>query len=273
MESSASSDAGAALENLDEIAVILLKALRTSVPVPPVIKNYPGVDISSAYGVQRRIVDELITGGARRVGWKVGLTSRAMQVALGVNEPDFGVLLDSMAAYDGEQLRCENLIQPKVEAEFAFRLREPLRGPGVDLADVLRAVDAVAPSIEVIDSRILDWNLTIVDTVADLASSARFVIGEWSPIDTLDLRLAGALLTVDGSVVATGAGGAVLEHPAQAVGWLANTIAAFGEQLEEGDVVLSGAVHAAVPVEPGSRVVAEFDRLGSVAVEFLGKEY
>jgi 2-keto-4-pentenoate hydratase len=206
-------------------------------------------------------------------GRKVGLTSRPMQQLLGVGEPDFGALLDDMFVEEGDPVTLDQLIQPKVEAEIAFVLREPLAGPGATTAGALHAIEGAMPAIEVIDSRVEGWQIDLVDTIADNASCGRVVLGgRLTPMAGFDLRLIGMVLSRNGEVAATGAGAAVLGNPARCVVWLANKLATFGTRLEAGDVVLAGALHPALPVTAGDVVVAEFDRLGSVTATFRGGE-
>ncbi len=203
------------------------------------------------------------------LGRKIGLTSHAMQTLLGVDQPDFGALLDDMFVEDGDAIPAETLIQPKAEAEIAFVLGEELAGPGVTTVQALRAIERAAAAIEVVDSRIADWRITIADTIADNASSGRVVLGaRLVPVDQLDLRLIGMGIWHNGELADSGAGVAALGNPARCVAWLANTLGALGSRLRAGDVVMSGALHRAFDVVPGDTVRAEFGRLGSVSVRF-----
>lgn len=257
-------DAGAG--RLEELADRLERAALRGEPVGPV---RDGLSLADAYAVQRIGVARARDRGRRVAGRKVGLTSRVMQQQLGVDEPDFGVLLDDMLLDDGADLAAapRPLIRPRVEAEIAFVLGSDLAGPGVTTLDALRATEAVAASLEIIDSRVRDWDIRLVDTVADNASSAYAVLGGRlvDPRD-LDLRLVGTALSVNGRVVESGAGAAVLGHPAACVAWLANTLAGYGETLTAGSVVLSGALCRAVDLAPGDAALAEFAGLGTVRV-------
>lgn len=247
----------------------LLQAEESRVPVEPLTASWPEIDIPTAYQVQLKVVEQKRARGRKVVGMKIGLTSKAMQQMLGVYEPDYGHLLDSMVLVEGEPVRLSRLIQPRVEAEIAFVLRERLSGPGVTVADVLRAAAGVMPALEIIDSRIRDWQIKIQDTIADNASSAAVVLGgALKPLEGLDLRLVGMVLEKDGEVFATAAGAAVMGHPAAAVAWLANAVARYGLSLEPGMIVLSGSLTQAVPVGPGTVVRATFDRLGAVSAKF-----
>jgi 2-keto-4-pentenoate hydratase len=248
----------------------LLAADAAHTPIDPLTVSAPKLTVEDAYRVQLASVKARITKGRRIIGKKIGLTSKAMQDLLGVREPDYGHLLDDMLLLEDEPCKRSELILPKVEGEVAFVLKGRLRGPGVHVADVLRATDGVMASLEIVDSRIRDWKIKLADTVADNASSARFVLGSrLLPAHDFDLRRIGMYLAKNGQVVNSGAGVAVWGHPAAAVAWLANKLAAFDVALEPGEIVLSGAVTAAVNVEAGDVVEAHFDRLGSVSVRFV----
>ncbi len=249
-----------------EIAELLKEARRSGVPCEPPSVRWPELTVQEAYEVQARGV----TGQV--VGRKIGLTSEAVQKWLGVREPDFGVLTAKMAVLDGLSVASGELLQPRAEAEVAFVLGRDLEGPGVTAAEVIGATDYVLPAIEIIDSRIADWKITFEDTICDNASSGLFVLGS-SPrsLMGLDLRQAGMALRKNGRVVSTGAGAACLGHPVNAVVWLANRLAGFGQGLKAGEVVLSGALGPVTPVEGGDFLRAEISGLGSVQVRF-GRE-
>ncbi len=219
--------------------------------------------------MQRINLDRRLDAGARLVGWKVGLTSEAIQSWLGVDEPDFGGLLDDMAVNDGGSVETSRLLQPRAEAEVAFVLGRELEGPGCSVADVLAATDYLLPAIEIIASRVADWKITWADTVADNASSGMFVLGSRPvPVAAVDLRLAGMRLAKNGRTVSTGAGAACLGSPAVAVAWLANKLAEMGERLRPGAIVLSGALGPVTNVAPGDWLAAEISGLGSVGCRF-----
>ncbi|MEO6349146.1 MAG: fumarylacetoacetate hydrolase family protein [Candidatus Limnocylindrales bacterium] len=249
------------------LAIELEAAERDRAPVQPISARVPGFSLEQAYAVQSAVIGRRLAGGAQLVGHKVGLTNVAMQKQLGVDEPDFGRLLDDMEiAADGE-ISMATLIQPRIEPEIAFILGSSLVGPGVTMADVLAATEAVAPVLEIIDSRIADWRITLVDTVADNASSSRFVLGPRRAVGSLDLAEIEGRLEVDGTSVGSGVGAAVLGHPAAAVAWLANSLAAFGESLAAGEVIIPGALCASVPLVVGSTFRAEIGDLGAVTVK------
>ncbi|HEU4976310.1 MAG TPA: 2-keto-4-pentenoate hydratase [Baekduia sp.] len=256
-----------------DLAEDLAGAERDRAPVAPLTERVPGLTVADAYEIQRRNVERRTQDGERLVGRKIGLTSKPMQQMLGVDEPDFGALLEGMRVEDGDAVAVETLIQPRIEAELAFVMGEDLRGPGVDALTVARAVAGVVPALEVIDSRVADWRIALADTVADNASSARYVLGATlTPIAGLDLRLLGVVLTRSGEVVSTGAGAAALGSPLRCVAWLANKLGEYGDGLRAGDVVLSGALHAAVDVAAGHVVRAEFSQLGAVTVRFTSSQ-
>lgn len=258
------------MADVQGISRALLEAEAKRAPIAPLTATYPDLKIEDAYQIQLEGVNTRVAAGRKVIGKKVGLTSKAMQDLLGVGEPDYGHLLDDMLVIEGQPCRRDGLIQPKVEGEVAFVMKRRVAGPGVNIADVLRATAGVMPALEIVDSRIRDWKIKLVDTVADNASSARFVLGSrMLPAESLDLRLIGFCLEKNGMVVSSAAGVAVWGHPASAVAWLANKLAELGAALEEGDIVLAGAFTAAVDVGPGDVVQAHFDRLGSVTAKFV----
>lgn len=253
------------------VASALADAYGTRAPIDPPSASWK-MTLDDAYAVQALQVRRWTAEGASVKGHKVGLTARAMQKLLGVDQPDYGHLLDTMFLASGERVGAARFLQPRVEPEIAFVLGRDLAGPGVTTADVLRATDFVVASLELIDSRIRDWKITLVDTIADNASSGAVVLASRPVLPgAVDLRLAGCTLFRNGSLVATGAGGAVLGDPVRAVAWLANVRAANGEALRAGDVVLPGSCTAAVPVAPGDSVRAEFAGIGAVHVSFERK--
>jgi 2-keto-4-pentenoate hydratase len=258
--------------SVKEAAQGLLGAYASGVPVPPLTAGQPGLSAGDAYAIQLAQVAEWVAGGAVVKGHKVGLTSAAMQRQLGVDQPDFGHLTDAMFLPEGVTADFGRFLQPKAEPEIALVLGKPLRGPGVTVAEALAAVDFVLPALEIIDSRIADWKITLADTIADNASSGAVVLGS-RPVrpDTLDLALTGCLLHRNGRLEGTGAGGAVLGSPVNALVWLANTIGALGVSLEAGHVVLPGSVCAAIPFGAGDTVSAAFDRIGTVSITFSEK--
>jgi len=255
---------------LEDLAAQLRRAERDRDPIGPLTEAHPELTVRDAYRIQQLNVAARKDAGERVRGRKVGLTSLAMQRQLGVDEPDFGAITDRMIVEDGDAVSVGELLQPRVEAEVAFVMERELAGPGVTTTDAVRAIAGAVASIEIIDSRIADWRIKLVDTVADNASSARVVAaGRLTPLAGLDLRLLGMALSVNGAVAATGAGAAVLGNPVRCVAWLANTLGELGVPLRAGDLVLAGALHAALPVAAGDVVHAEFAELGSVTARFV----
>ena len=251
------------------LADMLLKAEQTRQPIGPITETDPGVTIDNAYRIQLRVMELKQAAGQVVVGKKIGLTSLAMQNMLGVNEPDYGHILNGMVVMEGDKIPVGNLIAPRIEGEIAFVLKEDLRGPGVTMSEVLRCSEGVIPALEIVDSRIRDWKIKLTDTVADNASSALIVLGDiLSPVQALDLRTVGMVMEKNGEVISTAAGAAVLGHPAQAVAWLANKLSAYGISLKKGEVVLSGALAAAVPFVAGDFFRADFGFLGDVKIKF-----
>ncbi|HWD03304.1 MAG TPA: fumarylacetoacetate hydrolase family protein [Amycolatopsis sp.] len=256
-------------EDVHRLARQLWDAEREAAPIEPISARHSSADVDDAYRIQLEGVRLRAEAGDVVRGHKVGLTARVMQQQFGVARPDFGHLLASMFHPEGEPLPVDELIAPRVEPELAFVLDKPLRGPGVTVADVLAATAFVLPALEIIDSRIQDWRIGIVDTEADNASSARVVLGGTrTPVSEVDPRLIGVVLRRGGEIVETGASGAVLGNPAQAVAWLANTIASHGGMLNVGDLIMPGTCTRAVDLAPGDTVRADFDQLGHVSVSF-----
>lgn len=255
--------------NLIDAADSLYAAQANRTPIPPLTQSYPNIAVADAYTVQRLTLERHLAEGAAVSGHKIGLTSAPMQKLLGVDEPDFGYILDTMVLPDGVTVPADLFCAPRVEPEVVFRLRAPLKGPGVTIADVLAATDALAPALEIVDSRIADWRITLADTIADNASSGAVVLGEWIPISEVPpLPDTSATLVLNSSTVDSGAGRAVMGDPAAAVAWLANALATFGTAVEAEQFVLSGSYTTAVSVRAGDRVAATTSGLGSVSVTF-----
>jgi 2-keto-4-pentenoate hydratase len=253
---------------VDDLARALHQARRDRVPVAPLTEARPELTAEEAYAVQRRLVELLQADGEGGiVGYKLGLTSRPMQEQLGIDQPDYGPVLAAGVHPDGAQVDLDRLIQPKVEAEIAIVLEAPLSGPSCTALDVRRAAAGAVAAVEIIDSRVADWRIRLADTIADLASSSHIVLSSrLVPLDRLDPRLVGVALTRNGELVATGAGGAALGDPLHAVAWLVNTLHPLGVTLDAGHVVMTGALHAAVPLADGDVFRAEFDWLGPVGL-------
>lgn len=259
--------------DIEAAATALAGAEERRVPIEPLTGRFDGIDVSGAYRIQLSNARRRVAAGETVRGHKVGLTAPAMQELFGVDEPDFGHLFDSMFVADGGTILLDSLIAPQVEVEPAFILAEELRGPDVTPDDVMAATEAVVPALEIIDSRIADWQITLPDTIADNASSGGLVLGS-RPVrpESVDLSLCGCLLHRNGRLTDTGAGGAVLGgSPVNALVWLANVLGERGVSLEAGHVILPGSVTAAIPVSPGDTVSATFDRIGTVSLTFSEK--
>jgi 2-keto-4-pentenoate hydratase len=252
------------------VAGRLLAAYESREPLEPLTSTYEGMTLEDSYAIQLLQIEQRLAAGRTVQGHKVGLTSAAMQRLLGVTDPDYGHLLDDFFHLEHMPIPVGTFLQPRVEPEIAFVLKKPLKGPGVTAHEALRAIDFVLPALEIVDSRIRDWKIGLLDTIADNASSGAVVLGSTpTAVDAVDLRLAGATFHRNGQVVGTGAGGAVLGSPLNSLVWLANTVGARGITLEAGHVVLPGAVCAMAPVAAGDTFTATFAGLGSVTARFV----
>ncbi|MFI2285366.1 2-keto-4-pentenoate hydratase [Nocardia beijingensis] len=252
-----------------ELADELERAERDRVAIDPLIARHPDIDVVDAYEIQLINIRRRLDAGARVVGHKVGLSSKAMQQMMGVDEPDYGHLLAEMEVYEDVPVEADRYLFPRVEVEVGFVLGADLPGAECTEEDVLAATVAFAPAIELIDSRIKDWNIGLADTISDNASSAGFVLGAQrvAPKD-IDIKAIDAVLTRNGDVVAEGRSDAVLGDPVIAVAWLARKVASFGVRLKAGDIVLPGSCTRAIDARPGDEFHAEFAGLGSVRLQF-----
>ena len=246
-------------------AAILLAAERDVRPATQLLQTFPQLEIADAYAIQGYTIAEKIAAGARLRGHKIGLTSKAMQATVGIDEPDYGHLLDSMFFNDGDTIALERYIVPRVEVELAFVLGKPLRGPGVTLFDVLNATDYVIPALELIDGR-TQYPRKIVDNIADNAAAAGVIVGgrPVRPLD-IDLRWVGALLYRNGVIEETGVSAGVLGHPAMGIVWLANTVGALGTTLEPGHFLLAGSFTRTVALRKGDTIHADYGPLGGIS--------
>lgn len=235
--------------------------------VPAITDVEPTLTTQDAYAIQEEVLDRRLASGERLVGAKVGLTSRAKQQEMGIDEPVYGWLTDVMALEADSSLELSTLIHPRVEPEIVFVLGESLAGPGVGVHDVLEATSAICCGLEIIDSRFTGFRFLLPDVIADNTSASRFVLGPvYAPAAGIDLSLTGCLFEENGAVVATAAGAAILGHPATAVAKLANFLSQRGRRLEAGWIVLSGGLTAARALSPGSHFVATFAHLGRVGI-------
>ena len=254
---------------INKVVQYLDEAQQQHRSIAPLTEQVENLSIHEAYDVQLKRIEKAVKAGDWITGKKIGLTSLAMQKLLGVDQPDYGHLLQSMHVKKGETVSLKTLFQPKVEGEIAFVLKEDLVGPNIQVEDVYRATDYVVPSIEIVDSRIKDWKIKLEDTVADNASCGLYVLGEKQvKLDAIDLKGIHMKLLKNGQMVNEGKGTDVLGDPALCVAWLANKLYEYGVTLKAGEVILSGALSAAVVAEPGDTFTASFSDFGDVEVTF-----
>ncbi|GAB3623765.1 fumarylacetoacetate hydrolase family protein [Mariniluteicoccus endophyticus] len=252
-----------------ELADAFNTARRTGEPIVPPRETLEGMEISDAYAVQLLQEADFVGSGDPVVGRKIGLTSLAMQKQLSVDQPDFGFVTESMTARDNHRFAAGEFISPKVEPELGLVLAKDLRGPGVTLEQAIDAVASVHAAIEIIDSRVADWNIRLVDTIADNASCGAIAYAS----EAMDVEVSATdkvecSLKINGEVVANGTGADVMGHPAEPLAWLANVLGEQGVTLKAGEVVLTGSFTGAVAVEPGTSATADFGDLGSITIHF-----
>jgi 2-keto-4-pentenoate hydratase len=256
---------------IKEAATMLYDAEKKLQPIDPLTEKYPDITIEDACQIQLLNVKRRAEEGEKIIGKKIGLTSRAMQEMLGVHEPDYGHLFDTMVGVAEVPIKLSKFLQPKIESEIAFVLKDELKGPGVTITKVLQATEGVIPAFEIIDSRIKNWKIKIQDTIADNASCGGIVLGtKLIPVNEIDLKYVGLVLEKDGHIIDTAAGAAVLGHPALAVAWLANKLAQYDISLKPGEIILSGSLTKAHEVAGNNVFVATFCGLGQVKVVFEG---
>lgn len=245
---------------------------RTRMPLPLLTKTYPDIEVEDAYRIQESFVARRLAGGARIKGYKVGLTSKAMQEMAGSNEPDFSAMTDDLFIPESTPIPASRFFDPMIEIEIAFVMKAALRGPGVLPMDVIRATDFVVPAIEIVDFRVARApGMNIIDTVADLAACGGVVLGA-NPrrLDAIDLRRVNGAILRNGEVQQQGEASAVLGNPVTSVAWLANKLGEFGVTFEPGHVILTGSFVRAFPVSAGDEILCQFDQgLGDVATSFL----
>lgn len=258
----------AAAESLDQ-------AERTRTQTGLLSLKHPQMTMDDSYAVQSAWVQKKIAGGRKPIGWKIGLTSKAMQYALNINIPDSGVLFDDMVFEDGATVPADRFIQPRIEAEIAFVMKAPLKGPNVSIFDVLNATDYVTPALEILDTRILRVDpdtkkaRTIVDTISDNAANAGIVTGGRAVRpDQIDMRWMGAIVSRNAEVEETGLGAGVLNQPARGVAWLANRLSQYGDGIEAGQIVLAGSFIRPIEARHGDTINADFGPYGSVSLFF-----
>lgn len=257
-----------------QFAADLFRAYQTGEAIEPLTDRDASLQEEDAYQIQKHYTEKLLgIGDAKLIGYKVGLTSKAMQTMLGVDTPDFGPVLSNMAHDSGAEVEMaaadSPMIAPKVEGEIVLVLKETLSGPGVTALAAARATEGAVASIEIIDSRVKDWRIKLPDTVSDLGSARAAVLSpRIVPVD-FDLRLCGMTISRNGELVHTAAGAASLGNPFNALAWLANKLATYDTELSAGQFVMTGSLHPAFEVKSGDNVRAVFDRLGPVSVSFV----
>ena len=256
-------------ELIEELGLGLYAAYQQSLVIEPITNSYPDITIKDAYSIQLQTLDKRLDSGEKIIGKKIGVTSSAVMNMLGVAQPDFGHLTDKMLYEDGAEIKQNSFIQPKAEGEIAFVLKKDLMGPGVTIVDVLNATEGVMACCAIVDSRIRDWDIKIQDTVADNASCGAFVLASsMVSLQGLDVRHCGMVLEKNGEAVVTGAGAASMNSPVNAVVWLANTLGQLGIALKAGEIILSGALGAMVPITAGDNLRVSIAGIGSCSVRF-----
>jgi len=256
-------------------AADLLRAEATGQQISLLTLRHPEMDMDDAYGIQNAIYRAKVAGGRKVIGWKIGLTSKAMQYALNIDIPDSGILFDDMLFAHGARVPAARFIQPRIEAEIAFVMKHSLAGGEVTRADVLAATDYVSPSIEILDTRIqrvdpaTGQTRKVFDTISDNAANAGVVLGrKRHGVEAFDLRWVGAITSRDGQVEETGLGAGVLNDPVESVVWLARRMAHYGQAIEPGQIILSGSFIRPIECPPGSTIHADFGAFGDVGIAF-----
>ncbi len=254
---------------IESIADELVKAKETRTPVPRLTARYPDMEVEDSYAVQRLWSQRLQKQGRTLVGRKIGLTSKAMQDATGITEPDYGIIFDDMVFESGVNVEWKQYTHPRIEVELAFVLGRDIKGPNATLVDVLEAATWVIPALEILDSRIEMEGRTIVDTIADNAAMGAMVLGG-RPVrpDAVDLRWVSAMLYRNEQIIETGVAAGVLNHPASGVHWLANKLASHGDYLAKGETILAGSFTRPMWVYEGDSVLADYGPLGTVTCQF-----
>lgn len=256
-------------EDRQQGAAALYKAERDRKIIPQLSKTYPDIEIEDAYAIQKHWAETRMAEGARLVGHKIGLTSRAMQMASKITEPDYGFLLDDMVYRDGAQIRADQFMMPRLEVELAFIMSSVLEGPNVQVHDVMRATEFVTPALEIIDYR-TEVPRQITDTIADNAAAGGMIIGGRTirPMD-VDIRWVGATLSKNGIIEESGVSAAIMGHPAAGIAWLANKLAPLDARLEPGQIILAGSFTRPVSVALGDVIQADYGPLGAIGVSII----
>lgn len=257
-------------DSIEQAIQHLWKSIESNTPCSPIRNIIGDQDIEAAYEVQNGITDIRLDNGARIVGAKIGLTSEAVQKQFGISQPDYGLLFDDMPIEDGGEISVKKLMQPKAEAEIAFILRNEIDGENVTRAEIIDAIQSVVPAIEIVGSRIENWDISITDTIADNASASHYVLGStWINADDLnqvDVEVCKMVLYKNGKKESDGIGSACMGSPLNAMEWLARKMIEVGSPLQEGDVILSGALGPMVPISMGDVLETRIEGLGSVSI-------
>lgn len=262
-------------EQIQQAADHLYQAEVSRQQIPALTLDYPDMEMADSYAIQKAWVDRKVSEGRKVIGYKIGLTSRAMQMSSNIDEPDYGVLLDDMLFDDGASIKASDFLDPRIEVELAFVLKKPLFGENVTIFDVLNATDYVIPSLELIAARCLrtdpetGYTRKVYDTIADNAANAGIVLGgrPIKPLD-IDLRWAGSMLYLNGQIEETGLAGGVLGNPLKGICWVCKRFAPHDIGLKPGQIILSGSFTRPVPVKAGDTVHADFGSLGGVTLNF-----
>ncbi|WP_027848772.1 2-oxo-3-hexenedioate decarboxylase [Marinospirillum minutulum] len=255
---------------IDELATYCEDAELKQQEIIKVTDKYPEMTYRDAFDVQWEVRRRKVARGHKIVGMKMGLTSWAKMAQMGVEQPCYGYLADYFSVPEGGEIKMDELIHPKIEAEIAFVTKAPLKGPGIHIGDVLRATDFIIPAVEVIDSRYKDFKFDLKSVIADNSSSSRFITGgRMARLEDVDVKNLGVVMEINGEIVATGAGAAVLGHPAASVAMLANMMGERGEEIPAGTFIMTGGITAAVTVNRGDSINIRYQDLGSITAKFV----
>jgi 2-oxopent-4-enoate/cis-2-oxohex-4-enoate hydratase len=256
-------------KQINDLVNQLHQAWENASQIPPITDSVPKITVEEAYQIQLKLMAKRIAEGEAVVGKKIGITAKVVMKMLGVDQPDFGHLMSGMEFQESQSLPFNKFCQPKGEGEIAFLLKKDLTGPGITRDQIIEATECVMPAFEIVDSRIQDWNIKIQDTIADNASAGAFVIGSSrTSLKGLDLATCGMVLKKNGEIIGTGNGAATLDHPLNAVGWLANTLGSLGMSLKAGEIILSGSLSVMFPIQSGDSLEMEIEGVGKTMCHF-----
>ena len=256
-------------KQINDLVNQLHQAWENASQIPPITDSVPKITVEEAYQIQLKLMAKRIAEGETVVGKKIGITAKVVMKMLGVDQPDFGHLMSGMEFQESQSLPFNKFCQPKGEGEIAFLLKKDLTGPGITRDQIIEATECVMPAFEIVDSRIQDWNIKIQDTIADNASAGAFVIGSSrTSLKGLDLATCGMVLKKNGEIIGTGNGAATLDHPLNAVGWLANTLGSLGMSLKAGEIILSGSLSVMFPIQSGDSLEMEIEGVGKTMCHF-----